>query len=106
MVIFSILRQLYLTFLYCSPFSYCSSNFAIAKVVALGSWLLLCIALPTIAIAIVVVIFGRAITLGREPSKKNKEIIPKGVHRGLGVITLQGAIEKSLILQLHYWKFE
>jgi hypothetical protein len=44
MVIFPILREQYWTFLYCSPFSYRSSNFAIAKVVAL----------PTIATAIVV----------------------------------------------------
>ena len=35
MVIFPILRQQYWTFLYCSPVSYRSSNFAIAKVVAL-----------------------------------------------------------------------
>ena len=57
------------TFLYCSPFSYCSYNFVIAKVVALnlllqllliGSLLLFCIAsniviaLRTIATAIVV----------------------------------------------------
>ena len=31
---FSILLFQYLTFLYCCPLSYCSSNFAIAKVVA------------------------------------------------------------------------
>ena len=36
MIIFPILRQQYWTFLYCSPFSYRSSNFAIAKVVALN----------------------------------------------------------------------
>ena len=54
---FTILRQQYLSFRYCSPFSFRSSNFAIAKVVALnlfasffvsdlmiGSWLLFCIA--------------------------------------------------------------
>ena len=34
MVIFPILRQQYQTFLYCSPFCYRSSNFAIAKVFA------------------------------------------------------------------------
>ena len=36
MVIFPILRLQNWTFLYCSPFSYCSSNFAIAKVIALN----------------------------------------------------------------------
>jgi hypothetical protein len=35
MAIFQILREQYRTFLYCSPCSYRSSNFAIAKVVAL-----------------------------------------------------------------------
>ena len=34
MVMFQILQKQYWTFLYCSQFSYCSSNFAIAKVVA------------------------------------------------------------------------
>ena len=51
--IFPILRQQYWSFLYCSPFSYRSSNFAIAKVVALNLfalflqidlWLVCCIA--------------------------------------------------------------
>ena len=36
MVIFSILRLQYWTFLYCSPFSYHSSNFATAKVFTLN----------------------------------------------------------------------
>ena len=68
-IIFPIMQQQYWTFLYCTPFSYCSSNFAITKVVALnlfasilqiGSWLLFCIAshividLPTITTAKVV----------------------------------------------------
>ena len=35
MIIFPKLRYQYWTFLYCYPLSYCSSNFAIAKVVAL-----------------------------------------------------------------------
>ena len=42
---------------------------------------------------------GRAITLEREPSKRSKELIPKRMQRGLRVITLQGAIEKSPILR-------
>ena len=50
------------------------------------------IALPAIAIAIV----GRAITLERESNqKRSKELIPKRMQKGLRVITLQGAIEKS-----------
>ena len=38
--------------------------------------------------------------------KRSKEQIPKRIQRGLRVITLQGAIEKSLILLMQYWKFE
>jgi hypothetical protein len=37
-------------------------------------------------------IVGRAITLERRPSKRNKELIPKRMQRGIKVITLQGAI--------------
>ena len=43
-----------------------------------------------------------ATTLLRKPSKKNKELIPKMRQRGLRVITLQGAIEKSPILLSQY----
>ena len=53
----------------------------------------------TIAIAIV----GRALTLEREPSKKKQITDTKKDAR---VITLQGAIEKSLILLSQYWKVE
>ena len=55
MLFFPLMRQQYCIFLYCSPFSYRSSNFAIAKVIALnlfasifvgvlqiGSWLVFC----------------------------------------------------------------
>ena len=82
MVNFPILRQQYWTVLYCSPFSYRSSNFAIAKVVALnlfpsifvcvsqiGSWLLFCIA-SNIVISLPTIV--TAITLEREPSKKRQ----------------------------------
>ena len=44
----------------------------------------------------------RAISLERKPS----ELIPKKMQRGLSVITLQGAIEKSPILLSQYWKNE
>ena len=78
------------------------------------SWLLFCIAfhivnaLPTIASAIVVVIMidGRAITLEREPSKNKQRTDTKRMQRGLRVIPLQGAIEKSPILLSQYWKNE
>ena len=49
--------------------------------------------MTTIAIAIV----GIAITLDRKPSKKEAKI-PKMMQIGLRVLTLQGAIEKNLIL--------
>ena len=51
-------------------------------------------------------IVGRAITLEREPSKKSKELFQKKVQRGLRVITLQEAIEKSPILLSQYWIFD
>ena len=51
-------------------------------------------------------IVGRAITLERKPSKKSKELIPKRMQKGLRVITLQGAIEKSTILLSYYRKNE
>ena len=39
-------------------------------------------------------IVGRAITLEREShQKRSKELIQKGMQRGLGVISLQGAID-------------
>ena len=38
--------------------------------------------------------------------KRSKELIPKRRQIGLRVITLQGAIEKSPILLLQYWKNE
>ena len=41
------------------------------------------------------VIVGRAITIDSEIKQRSKEIIPKNKQRRLGVITLQGAIEKS-----------
>ena len=134
MVIFPILRYQYWTFLYCSPFSYRSSNFAIAKVVALslfasiivlvlkiGSWLLFCIA-SHIVIALlrserrqrkVTVIFSLSPLRARKGDdyryrdswkrdnfreRARKELIQKRMQRGLRVITLQGAIEKSPIL--------
>jgi hypothetical protein len=54
----------------------------------------------TIEIAIV----GRAITLERKPIKKKQRTDTKKMQRGLRVITLQGAIEKSPILLPQYWK--
>ena len=54
----------------------------------------------TIAIAIV----GRAIPLERKPIKKKQRTDTKKMQRGLRVITLQGAIEKSPILLSQYWK--
>ena len=59
------------------------------------------------AIAFKSKIVGRAITLEREShQKRSKELIPKRMQRGLRVITLQGAIEKSPILLSQYWKNE
>ena len=43
-----------------------------------------------------------AITLEREPSKK-KQRTDTSKQRGLRVITLQGAKDKSSILLLQYW---
>ena len=55
----------------------------------------------------VIAIVGRAITLERERHKKrSKELITKRMQKGLRVITLQGAIEKSPILLSQYWKNE
>ena len=114
---FPILRKQYLTFLYCSPFSYCSSNFASCFVFVLQivSWLFFLYCFPnsyrtsnycgsnscrsiillktTIAITIVV----RAITLGRAIKKRSKKLIPKIKQRIIIAITLQGPIEKSPI---------
>jgi hypothetical protein len=42
----------------------------------------------------------------KEAIKKSKELIPKRMQRGLRVITLQGAIEKSPILLSQKWKNE
>ena len=36
--------------------------------------------------------------------KRSKELITKSIQRGLRMITLQGAIEKSPILLSQYWK--
>ena len=76
--------------LYCFPYS--QRSFALLK-----------------ALAEVTVIFSlsslRAITLERE-QQKNNELIPKMMQRGLGVITLQGVIEKSPILLSQYLKNE
>ena len=47
-----------------------------------------------------------SLLLEREPSKRSKELIPKRLQRGLSVIILQGAIEKSPILLSQYWKNE
>ena len=48
--------------------------------------------------------FGKRAIKNKE--KKIKELIPKRMQRGSRVITLQGAIEKSPIFLLQYWKFE
>ena len=58
--------------------------------------------MTTIAIAI----FGRVITLEGEPLKKKQLTDTKKDERGLRVITLQGAIKKSLILLSQYRKNE
>ena len=42
----------------------------------------------------------------RAIKKTSKDLIQKRMQRGLRVITLQGAIEKSPILLLQYWKNE
>ena len=49
-----------------------------------------------------IALVGRVITLEREPSKKKQRtrLIQKRMQRGLRVITLQGAIEKSPILEI------
>ena len=52
--------------------------------------------------AIHVGIVGRAITIERATKKRSKELVPKMKQRRLGAITLQGAIEKSLILLSQY----
>ena len=58
------------------------------------------------ATTIVIVIVGRAITLERKLSKKKQSIDTKTDAKGLRVISLQGAIEKSPILLSQYWKNE
>ena len=56
--------------------------------------------MTTIAIALV----GRAINIEREIKRRSKEILTKMKQRRLRVMTLKGAIEKSLILLSQYLK--
>ena len=114
MVIFPILRKQYWTFLYCSQFSYRSSNFAIAKVGALNL-LNFCMSFVDWFLASFLYCFPysyRSFTLlgvrnFRERAiKKSIELIPKRMQKGLRVMTLQGAIEKCPILLLKHWKNE
>ena len=108
-----------LNFFYCSPFSYRSSNFALAKVVALNL-LNFCMSFVDWFMASSLFCFpysyrssnycnsngSRSFTLLKALTKSNSTLFAIGFQRGLRVITLQGAIEKSLILLLQYWKFE
>ena len=52
----------------------------------------------------IILMVGKAITLQRVIKKRSKELIMKNKQRILSSITLQGAIEKSLILLSKYWK--
>ena len=88
------------SFLYCFPYSY--RSFTLLKALAKSNGNLFAIAFKSEKKRQV----GRAIILPREPSKRNKELIPKRMQRGLRVITLQGAIEKSPVLLSKCWKFE
>jgi len=71
----------------CPPFSYCSSNFAIAKVVALNLFASIFVTVifslwPLRATTIAIAIVERAITLEREPSKKKQRTdIKNGAKR-------------------------
>ena len=49
-------------------------------------------------------IFGRAITIQRKIEEKGNGILPKNKQRRLRAITLQGTINKSLILLVQYMK--
>ena len=54
----------------------------------------------------VIAIVGRAITVERVLKKRSKELIQEMKQRRLRVMSLQGAIEKSPILLLQYWKID
>ena len=100
------------SFLYCFRYSYRSSNycdnnscrsFTLLKALAKSNGNLFTIAIRATTIAIAIV--GRAITLERESNQKKKpRTSPKRMQKGSRVITLHGAIEKSVILLSQYWK--
>ena len=100
-------------FLYRSPFSYRSSNFAIAKVVALNLFASnICCSFTLLeALAksngnLFAIAFKSDSFKGERHQKRSKELIPKRLQRGLRVITLQGFIKKSPVLRKQYWKNE
>ena len=103
------------SFLYCFPYSYRSSNycdsnscrsFTLLKALAKSNGNLFAIASKSER--------ERQLSLSRQlemrylqresHQKRSKELIPKRMQRGLRVITLQEAIEKSTILLSQYWK--
>ena len=98
------------SFLYCFRYSYRSSNycdnnscrsFTLLKALAKSNGNLFAIAIRATTIAIA----SRAITLERESNqKRSQELLPKRMQKGSRVITLHGAIEKSVILLSQYWK--
>ena len=85
------------SFLYCFPYSYRSSNYCNSNS---------CRSFNLNKTVIFSLSPLRAITLESEPSKKKQKTDTKWMQRGLRVITLQGAIEKSQILLSQYWKNE
>ena len=108
------------SFLYCFPYSYCSSNycdsnscrfFTLLKALAKSNSNLFAIAYKSekerqVIFSLSPIRARKSNNFKERAIKKSKELIPKRMLRGLRVITLQGAIEKSPILLSHYWKNE
>ena len=117
------MRKQYWTFLYCSPLSYRSSNFATAIVVTLCLYEFCRLIHGFFSVLLPIYLLlsplrarksdnysyrdsWKSNNFRKEAIKKSKELIPKRMQRWLRVITLQGVIEKSPILLSQYWKNE
>ena len=85
------------SFLYCFPYSYRSSNFCDSN--KCRSFTLLKALAKSNGNH-----FANAFKSENEPLKKNQRTDTKRDAKGLRMITLKGAIEKSPILLSQYWK--
>ena len=90
------------SFLYCFPSSFRSSNYCDSS--SCRSFSLLKALAKSISN--IFAIAFKSENFRESHQKRSKELIHKRMQRGLRVITLQGAIEKSPILLSQYWKFE